>query len=63
MPKPQQLFLKRNEYNESEKIQLNLSDTKVVFLRAESLLGKTFAKKTISLFSIHLRYLGDAFEK
>ena len=50
-------FLKRGESIENEKLLLNLSDIKV-FFRTEGILRKTFLKKTISIVSVHLPFLG-----
>ena len=50
-------FLKRGESIENEKLLLNLSDIKV-FFRTEGILRKTFLKKTIGIFSVHLPFLG-----
>ena len=50
-------FLKRGESIENEKLLLNLSDIKV-FFRTEGILRKTFPKKTISIVSVHLPFLG-----
>ena len=55
-------FLKRDEFIENEKLLLNLSGIKV-FLRTERILGKTFLKKTFSILSIRLHYLGDRLDK
>ena len=62
MPKPQQIFFKRGEYIENEKLLLNLSGIKV-FFSIEKILSKTFLKKIISILGMHLHYLGDLLDK
>ena len=58
MSKPQQLFLKRGESIENEKLLLNLSDIDLFFSRIEGIFSKIFFKKTISIVGINLDFLG-----
>ena len=56
-------FLKRGEYIKNEKLLLNLSGIEVFFFRTERIFSKTFLKKSITVFSINLHYLGDTLHK
>ena len=58
MPKPQQLFLKRSESIENEKFLLNLSDINLFFPELKGYSANFFSKKTISIVSINLHFLG-----